>query len=345
MRKYIISENGNFYKANLHCHTTCSDGKLTPEEIKALYLKNGYSIVAYSDHNVLIDHSELTDDEFLALTAVEIDINKKSDLPASFNPCYHINFFAPKACADTIPCFNPKYIRYNKALIDSQKYFGTPDYERDYDKANELIAEFTKHGFLTSINHPTWSLQGIEDLAKLDNIFAVEIYNNGAYVEGHEEINHHVFDRLLKMGKRVFCIATDDNHNGKWNGADENSPYWDSCGGWVMIKADRLDYESIMASLKAGNFYASTGPEIKELYIEDNALHVKTSPAARIVLNNQIRRAICAYPKNSEDPLCEAVFPLGSLYEGTYIRIKVEDGHGHYAWSQPIYADFDGKTI
>ena len=131
MRKYILSESGSFYKANLHCHTTCSDGKLTPEEIKALYMKNGYSIVAYSDHNVLIDHSELTDDRFLALTAVEIDLNKKSDLPASFNPCYHINFFAPEPSADTIPCFNPEYIRYNKALIDSQKYFGTPDYVRD----------------------------------------------------------------------------------------------------------------------------------------------------------------------------------------------------------------------
>ena len=50
MRKYLLPETGNFYKSNLHCHTTMSDGQKTPEEIKELYMKKGYSIVAYTDH-------------------------------------------------------------------------------------------------------------------------------------------------------------------------------------------------------------------------------------------------------------------------------------------------------
>ena len=37
MKKYLIPEEGKFYKANLHCHTTISDGKMTPEEVKAYY--------------------------------------------------------------------------------------------------------------------------------------------------------------------------------------------------------------------------------------------------------------------------------------------------------------------
>ena len=28
MRKYLLPETGNFYKSNLHCHTTMSDGKI-----------------------------------------------------------------------------------------------------------------------------------------------------------------------------------------------------------------------------------------------------------------------------------------------------------------------------
>ena len=36
MKKYLL-ENKNSYKANLHCHTNLSDGKKTPEEVKALY--------------------------------------------------------------------------------------------------------------------------------------------------------------------------------------------------------------------------------------------------------------------------------------------------------------------
>ena len=49
MRNVLIPEAGNgmnFYRANLHCHTTISDGKKTPEEVKDNYEKNqGLAIV------------------------------------------------------------------------------------------------------------------------------------------------------------------------------------------------------------------------------------------------------------------------------------------------------------
>ena len=34
MKKYLLPQNGQFYKANLHCHTNFSDGKRTPAEVK-----------------------------------------------------------------------------------------------------------------------------------------------------------------------------------------------------------------------------------------------------------------------------------------------------------------------
>ena len=34
MRKYLLPEKGQYYKACLHCHTTLSDGAMTPEEFK-----------------------------------------------------------------------------------------------------------------------------------------------------------------------------------------------------------------------------------------------------------------------------------------------------------------------
>ena len=52
MKKYLLPETGNFYKANLHCHTTYSDGRKTPEQVKARYKGLGYSIVAYTDHDI-----------------------------------------------------------------------------------------------------------------------------------------------------------------------------------------------------------------------------------------------------------------------------------------------------
>ena len=57
---------GKFYKANLHCHTVISDGKLTKEQIKEEYQKRGYSIVAFTDHRTYGYHPELTDENFIA---------------------------------------------------------------------------------------------------------------------------------------------------------------------------------------------------------------------------------------------------------------------------------------
>ena len=37
MKKYLLPNDWNFYKANLHCHSTWSDGKHTPAELKELY--------------------------------------------------------------------------------------------------------------------------------------------------------------------------------------------------------------------------------------------------------------------------------------------------------------------
>ena len=37
MKRYLLPEGGTFYKANLHSHSTVSDGRWSPGEIKAHY--------------------------------------------------------------------------------------------------------------------------------------------------------------------------------------------------------------------------------------------------------------------------------------------------------------------
>ena len=62
MIKHLLPGSGNFYKANLHCHTTISDGRKTPEEVRRIYKEQGYSVVAFTDHDVFIPHPELAED-------------------------------------------------------------------------------------------------------------------------------------------------------------------------------------------------------------------------------------------------------------------------------------------
>ena len=76
MKKYLLPHGVNWYRANMHCHTTISDGSLTPEQVKEAYKNHGYSIVAYTDHEILLDHSDLNDENFLAITSSEYSINE-----------------------------------------------------------------------------------------------------------------------------------------------------------------------------------------------------------------------------------------------------------------------------
>ncbi len=76
MKKYLLPKDGNFYKTCLHVHTVVSDGRQTPAEIKEIYKKNGYSAVAFTDHQAMIPHPELNDDEFIAITATELPMSK-----------------------------------------------------------------------------------------------------------------------------------------------------------------------------------------------------------------------------------------------------------------------------
>ena len=341
MKQYILPNEGLFYRANLHCHSTCSDGALTPEELKELYKSAGYSVLAYSDHNVLIDYSHMNDEDFLTMTSVEIDVMKTGETPSAYRPCYHINFYPEDQHNTALPCFNPKHVWGKREdLRDAQAYVGEPTFVRNYEQINEMINEFGKHGFMAMINHPTWSQQTMNDYRTLDttNVFAMEMYNHGCFIAGYDEVNCHIYDEMLRQGHRIFCTATDDNHNKHSKGTAD----WDSLGGFVMIKAPELTHKAIYSALKAGHFYASMGPEIEELYIEDGYLHVKTSPAAKIALTTGCRQAKVAYAQTPHTPLKEASFSLQKILPG-YIRITVTDEKGRMAWSQPIWSEFSGK--
>ena len=69
----MFPEQTNWYKGNLHSHTTDSDGTLTPEEAVKAYREHGYSVLCLSDHNVFSDYREKYNrEDFLILPGTEI---------------------------------------------------------------------------------------------------------------------------------------------------------------------------------------------------------------------------------------------------------------------------------
>ena len=321
-RIYLLPENGTFYKANLHSHTTISDGRLTPEEAKAAYMERGYQVMAFTDHRVYRDHMELDDENFVTIPAVEVDVNE--DTPERLrgrDRTYHINLF------DT----RPDYRKAEKeaGICPECRY-------EDKEYINNYIRGMKEMGFLVCYNHPYWSLQTWEEYSRLEDLFAIEIYNHGCEGDGMYGYNPQVYDEMLRMGKRIFCVATDDNHNT----FPFDDPLSDSFGGFVMIRTERLTRSAVTEALKKGDFYSSMGPEIKELYIEKDAgreeLVVKTSPARRIYAVTAGKACHRAAARQGET-LTEARFQING--EEGYIRVRVDDGQGKYADSNAYFLD------
>ncbi len=339
MKKFLLPENGSFYKANLHTHTTITDGRLSPEEVKAIYKKYGYSIVAYTDHEVFVPHNDLTDESFLALNGFEatIDDNKLSGF--GVKKTAHICFIAYNDTQDIQPCWHRDPEKYKSGHSQKAKHLvkfdeSEPDYIREYSA--EGVSEYTRRvkekGFFTTYNHPGWSYEDYSNYMGYENMDAMEMFNGSAIVEGYDDYNPRVYDDMLRGGKRLYCIGADDNHNG----AQEHERKFDSARAFTVIKAERLDYPSVMNALKNGPFYASDAPAIRELYVEEGKLYVKCSPADRINCTYGIRRAQTRADENGI-PVTEAVFTLPEHYG--YFRVTVIDERGRHACSNAYFED------
>lgn len=315
-RNYLLPQEGMYYKANLHSHTIFSDGTLTPEESKQAYQEQGYQIIAFTDHRTYQYHKELNDENFLTIAGYEVDINEnRFDSDWQKEKTYHINLY------DTNP--EEEKEKKQQSILPESGYF-------DINSINQYIKEMNELGFLACYNHPYWSMQTYDDYKQLEGFFAMEIYNYGCELDGLYGYNPQAYDEILRLGKRWFCLATDDNHNR----APFGDSLCDSFGGFTMIKAKQFTYASIIEALKNGHFYSSMGPEIKELYIEENKLVVKTSPVEKIYVILEGRDCYKKIAKKG-DTITEAIFTLTG--KETYLRVQCRDTIGQYANSNAYF--------
>lgn len=339
MKKILLNEVLPFYRTNLHCHSTISDGKKTPEELKAYYKAHGYSAVAFTDHEAFIPHNDLTDDSFVALNAYELDA---SDPSGSHKTC-HICLVALEPDNDLdIFYHRTDYFWGNCEGWRDRVHFDpdAPDYERVYshEGINDIFSKARAAGFFVTYNHPTWSLESYPEYSGYKGMNAMEIYTHGSLTEGYDDDNGHAYDDILRGGERIFCVATDDNHN--WQ--PDGSPRCDSFGGYVMINAPELSYKALTGGLEGGNFYSSTGtcthvgPEIHSLIWEDGKVTIKTSPARTIALIPCTRSNQLAAAADGET-ITEAAFTLRP--DETWFRLVVTDREGYKAYTNAYFCD------
>ncbi|MBR5746046.1 MAG: PHP domain-containing protein [Clostridia bacterium] len=301
MKKYLLPRGMNRYKVNLHCHSTFSDGRFEVAELKRIYLEKGYSAVAFSDHNVLLPHPELASEDFVPITATEINVNGEN------GKTYHLNFYSTDPARSEFPAF--------------ERIYGG-------EEINALIKLANENGFLAQYNHPRWSYQSASDYAGLKGLWGFEVYNHGCEHEMHDGWGDYEYEVICRDGKEYpAAVATDDNHNAA---GDINSPYDDSFGGWTSVFAPELTYTSLLGALKNRDCYATTGPEINALYVEDGKLHIECTPVCAVLIRYETRRTPRVLSRS--DDIREAAFELQPDY--VYLRVELKDTKGNKAMTR-----------
>lgn len=333
---YLISPDKKQYKANLHCHSTMSDGKKTPEQLKEMYKSKGYSILSITDHNFAYDHSDLNDADFITITGHEALI--KSDYGENredpYNTEIHINLYSRDPHNDSFFWYHPSlFVYYTKEEQDKLVKTG-PQRPRIYTP--EFVSEFVKtakeYGYLAAHNHPTWSGEYEEDILKFDGFFSMEMMNYTSFKDGCVEHNGDLYDKILTSGKRLFCHSADDNHNRH----PEDSPCFDSFGAFTMIIPEEFTYDSIYNAMETGEMYSSSGPVFKEITVEGNKLHVECSDAVIIAVSfgPRYRRKIWAKPGET---LTSADFEI--FDNAKYVRVSIIDANNKRADTRGYFRD------
>ncbi len=317
-RIYLLPK-GNYYKANLHCHTTCSDGKFTPEEIKKLYMQKGYSIVAFSDHHNFVQHNDLTDKDFVALNAVEISLNQKTENREFVN--LQVN--------DDVFCWSKDKTHHINFIAKNKDTANFIEYDTEYSTNNmtKMIAG-AKKDFMAVYNHPRWSMQPDTAFINLWDLMGIEVFNNSVdkfLLCGETE---YEYDCFLRAGGVCFPIAADDNHK-----------IDDMFGGFQLIKCDELNYENVTAALEKGDHYASMGPLFKDLYIENGKLHISCTPCMRVAILTETRNRTSKESKELIDEFTEIDLPLPKFDK--FIRIYLIDSKGNKALTRAYIKGVD----
>ena len=184
--KYIIrNEEGKWYKGNLHMHTTCSDGHLSPEEAILIYKKNDYDFISITDHRKLSKEQHF--EGMLLIPGAEWDFS---------DPVYHI------------------------LSIGTESDFGYSE----GCSIRELIVRINESGGIAILAHPAWSLMNPDEMMNLDGFAAAEIYNSvsAAPWNANRADSSQYFDLWAAKGKIVPAVASDDSH---WYTGEQTKSY------------------------------------------------------------------------------------------------------------------------
>lgn len=296
-----FSKPGRFWKGNLHTHSTRSDGTLSPEQVCQVYRKAGYDFLALTDHFLkayeypVVDTTPFRTADFTTLIGAELHSGR-----TELGNLWHI-------LAVGLPLdFSPPFTD---------------------ESGPQIAARALNAGAYVAVAHPQWYTLTEADVLSLGPVHAIEVFNGTSVDYNDRADSWFMMDLMLMRGHRYTACATDDAHF--------MPQRHDAMLGWVQVKAPELTPDSLLAALKTGDYYSSTGPEIYDVQVyPGEKLTVRCSPASRVFIAGSGWTADSV----TGSGLMEAEFNL-EKFRSPYVRVIVRDKDGRRAWSNPFWFD------
>ncbi|MFC7219681.1 CehA/McbA family metallohydrolase [Streptomyces polyrhachis] len=297
MQNLPFHRPGNLWRGNLHTHSDRSDGALTPEATARHYRDAGYDFLAITDHFRPEYDFPLTD-----TTALRTE---------GFTTLIGAELHAPRTEAGQ---------SWHIIAVGLPLGFPPPD---PGETGPQLARRARESGAFVGMAHPAASLLTLADAESLDAAHAVEVYNALAAREDRAD-SWHLTDTLLNRGRRLHAYAADDAH------LQPHDP--PGRAAWVQVRARSLDPDHLLAALKAGHYYSSTGPDLLDISVTGEHVTVRCTPARKILITGGTPGAQVAQGSG----LTECTLPL-AMFRGGFCRVTIEDATGARAWSNPIH--------
>lgn len=242
----VFKAEGNWYKGNLHSHTTNSDGPFTPRKTVDYYKEKGYQFLCITDHDKVTEVEGQREEKCLILRGAEYDI--------VLDKGEGVHFVAINMKGDILKTENTS--------------------------KEEVIRQIKEQGAEIIFAHPSGSDLPLNAIFALEGCIGLEVFNAYFYCRGREKAYSTTYwDELLKKGQKIWGFASDDGHG------PEGTPTAEDMGCcWIMVKASSLSADTISTAIREGNFYSSYGPAILDFQIEERECYGKTSPVKKISL-------------------------------------------------------------
>lgn len=102
-----------------------------------------------------------------------------------------------------------------------------------------------------------------------------------------------------------------------------------------MVRAEENAPGPLLAALKAGAFYASTGPEIHDVQWGKDSVEITCSAVCAAILQGKGSRTTVRHG----DSMTHITLPYAELAPSPWLRVSIIDHAGRRAWINPWWRD------